>query len=82
VNKNTLCCFNSFLNKVENGISSFILQIKDYLIVLVKPEESEVGDTNWLPVIWDLSTSTIDDVAYFIGYYELNILRSKFISYK
>jgi hypothetical protein len=76
VNKNTLCCFNSFLNKVENGISSFILQIKDYLIVLVKPEESEVGDTNWLPVIWDLSTSTIDDVAYFIGYYELNILRS------
>lgn len=49
-----------------------------YLIVLVEPEESEVGDTDGLPVILDLSAGTVDNMCNLVGYHEFQILIQQF----
>ena len=49
-----------------------------YLVVLVQPEKSQVGDTNRLPVVLHLFARAIDDVGHFVGNHELKVLsRSK-----
>ena len=45
-----------------------------YLVVLIQPEECEVGDTNRLPMILDLLASTIDYMRHFIGNNEFQVL--------
>lgn len=44
---------------------------KTYLVILVKPEKGEVGDTDGLPVILDLLTGTVDYMCDFVRHYKL-----------
>ena len=48
--------------------------MQTYLVVLVEPEESQVRDTNRLPVILHLLTRTIYDVGYFVCHHKFEIL--------
>lgn len=48
-----------------------------YLVVLVEPEEGEVGHADRLPVVLDLLSCAVDDVRDFIGHHELQVLQQK-----
>ena len=37
-----------------------------YLVVLIQPEESKVGDTDWLPVILNLFARAVDHMSDFV----------------
>lgn len=54
-----------------------------YLVVLVEPEEGEVGDADGLPVVRDLLARAVDDVRHLIGHDEFKVLNalSKDFSY-
>ena len=45
-----------------------------YLVVLIKPKESQVGDANLLPVVRNLFPSTVDDMGDFVGHYKFQVL--------
>ena len=46
-----------------------------YLVVLVQPEEGEIGDTNRFPMILDLLSCAVDNVGYFVCDDELQVLQ-------
>ena len=74
MNEDAFCGFDSFFYEVENGVGGFVLGVEDDLVVLVQPEEGEVGYSYGLPVIRHLLSCTIDDMRNFIGDYKLNVL--------
>ena len=41
--------------------------LKTYLIVLVEPEESKVGNSDRLPVILNLFTSAVNNMGHFVS---------------
>ena len=45
-----------------------------YLIVLIEPEESEIGHSDGLPVVRDLLASAVDDVGDLVCHHELQVL--------
>ena len=46
----------------------------DYLVVLIKPEEGQIRNSNRLPMIRYLFACTIYNMGDFIGYYKFEIL--------
>lgn len=52
-----------------------------YLVVLIEPEESKVGHSNWLPVVLNLLACAVDDMSDFVRHYEFQILRQKLPRY-
>ena len=46
-----------------------------YLVVLIEPKESEVGDSNRLPVVLNLLARAVDYVSDFVRHNEFQILR-------
>ena len=48
-----------------------------YLVVLIEPKESEVGDSNRLPVVLNLLAGAVDDVGYFVGNDKLQVLQQQ-----
>ena len=45
------------------------------LVVLVKPEKSEVGDADRLPMVLDLLAGAVDYMSDFVSYYKLQVLQ-------
>ena len=45
-----------------------------YLIILIEPKESQIGNSNWLPMILDLLSSAVDHMGNFICYDKFKIL--------
>lgn len=46
-----------------------------YLIVLVKPEECQISNTDRLPVVLNLAAGAVNDVGDFVGHDKLQILK-------
>ena len=46
-----------------------------YLVVLVKPEEGEIGNSNGFPVVLYLFACAIDNVCNFICHHKLQVLQ-------
>ena len=71
--KNGVCCFVLRVSWVQQHLSqSEVSTIEEtYLVVLVEPEEGEIGNTDGLPVILHLLACTVDDVGDFVGHHEL-----------
>jgi len=59
------------------GSSNNYLNFKkfSYLVVLVKPEESQIGNADGLPVVLDLFPCAVDYMGNFIRHYEIEVLR-------
>lgn len=50
------------------------MSIKENLIFLIKPIESEINDSNRLPMVRDLSPRTVDDVRHLVSDNKLQVL--------
>ena len=74
MNKDTFSCLHGFLNEVKYSIGCFVFIVKYDLIVLIKPEEGKISNSNWFPVIRDLLTGTVYDMCHFVGNNEFYIL--------
>ena len=74
MNKNRLCCIKSFFNELKDSVGGFVFLIKDDLVVLIEPEECQVGDSYGFPVVWDLLAGTVYYVSYFVCNDELEVL--------
>ena len=80
--KNTFSLLHGFLNEVENSITCLILTVEYNLVILIKPKECEISNTDRLPVVWNLFTSTVYNMCNLVCNYELDVLGSQFITNK
>jgi len=87
MHEDTLGCLICLLDEFIYGVCCLIFDIKDnlkgnhhhsnpltYLIVLIEPEECEIGHPDGLPVVWDLLTCAVDDVGDLVCHHELQVL--------
>ena len=87
MHEDTLGSLICLLDEFIYGVCCLIFDIKDnlawkssslksvtYLVVLIKPEESEIGHPDWLPVVRDLLASAVDDVGDLVCHHELQVL--------
>ena len=44
------------------------------MVILIKPEKGEVGDSDGLPVVLHLFSSAVDDVGDLVSHYKLQVL--------
>jgi len=82
MNQTTFSIFNCFFDKIKNLSRDLIIWIKQFLLITVKPVESQILDTYRLPMIWYLSPCTIDDVSNFITCHKFKVLCCQFIAYE
>ena len=82
VNKHTFGGFDCFLDEVKYCVACFVFAVEDNLVVLIEPEEGEICDADWFPMIRYLFACAIDDMSYLIGNHEFNVLRCKLITYE
>lgn len=75
-----LVLFNSVFNEIKDGLSCSVLCIEYDLILKVEPLEGQVYDPSALPVVWDLLSSTVDDMCNLVGNYKLLILCCKTVA--
>ena len=68
-------CFDEFKDLVRQRFRLFpVRHIEEDLIFLVKPIELQVDDSDSLPMIWYLTTRTVDNMGHFVCHYELKVL--------
>lgn len=63
------------LSRLGQSISRLLLTVW-YLVVLVKPEEGQVGDSDGLPMVRDLLAGAVDDMRDLVGHDKLEVLQS------
>lgn len=80
--KNGFILFDCIFYKIINGFSRGVLDVKDYLILQIKPLESEIYHTSTFPVIGYLFAGTVYYVRHFVGYDEFLVLLNRKISIK
>ena len=61
----------SFFHELVDLLGDFLGCVKESLLFIVLPVQSEVEDTYGFPEIAQLGSSTVDDSSYFIGDDEL-----------
>lgn len=82
MNEYTFIFFYSIFNEIENCFGCCIFRIKYYLVFEIKPLESKIYDTSAFPVIWNLLSSTVDYMRYFISNDKFLVLCSKTVTDK
>jgi len=80
MNKATFSMLYCFFYKIENLICDFVIWIKQFLLVAIQPVKCQILNSYWLPMIRDLSASTIDNMCNFIACDKFKVLRSQFIA--
>lgn len=73
---------NRPMYKVIKLIENHILVIKKFLAAIIFPIQVIVFDSNWLPVVRNAITCTIDYIGNFISHNKFQILRGKVIANK
>ena len=71
LNTNRVRVLSHFISTVMRPLEPF----NTYLVVLIQPEEGEIGDSYWLPVILDLLACTVYYVRDFVSHDEFQVLR-------
>ena len=87
VHQHALGGLKSLLYELEDSGGSLVFRVQhdlnlgqtfgSHLIVLVQPEEGQVGNSDRLPMVGDLLASAVDDVCDLVGYHEFQVLRAK-----
>ena len=80
MNQHRLVLFNGVFNEIKDGLSCSVLSIEYDLVLEVKPLEGKVYHTSTLPVVWDLLSSTVDNMSNLVGNYKLLILCCKTVA--
>ena len=57
-----------------------VLLVEYHSRLEVHPLEGQISDASPFPVVWDFSTSTVDDVSHFVSHDKLLVLSRKAIS--
>jgi len=76
VHKDGLSGLERLLNEFKDGIGRFILgvaRVQQHLVVLVEPEEGQVGDPDGLPMVLDLLARAVNDVRDFVSHHEFQV---------
>jgi len=80
VNQHRLILFNGVFNEIKDGLSCSVLCIKYDLVFKVKPLKGKIYHPSALPVVWDLLSSTVDNMCNLVGNYKLLILCCKTVA--
>ena len=67
---------DGFLDELENLVRDFLCSIKQSLLLIVLPVQSEVKNANSFPKIAQLSSSSVYHSRNFVGNNKLQILQS------
>lgn len=82
LDKDTFMIFDSFIHKVENFIRYLFSLVKQNLLLVILPIESQVLNIDTIPVIVELHTSSIHNSLNLVRNYEFEVLGSIFVAYE
>ena len=72
--KNGFILFDRIFYEIINCFSRGVLDVKDYLVLQIKPLESEIYHASTFPVIGYLFTGAVYYVRHLVGYDEFLVL--------
>ena len=81
MNQNRLILLNCVLNKVKYSFCSCIFSIEYDLVFEIKPLESQIYYSSTFPMIWNLFSSTVNNMSNLIGNHKFLILFRKSSNY-
>ena len=80
MDQHRLILFNGVFDEIKDGLSCSVLCIEYDLVFKVKPLEGKIYHPSALPVVWDLLSSTVDNMRNLVGNYKFLILCCKTVA--
>ena len=77
VHQNTLTALGSRVNEVKYLVRHLVVRVEQYLVLLVHPVESQIGDTDVFPHVAHRIACAVHNVCDLISCYEFKILQIK-----
>ena len=70
MDEDTLVLVHGIVDESKDLIACFVLRVKEDLVLLIEPVESEVLNPDVGPLVLNLTPRTIDDLGDLVGHYE------------